>query len=166
MPFKPYWLERLPEIISKLRTSSVATIDRRVFESIFQLRRRRAVELMHLLGSYRGRRGFVLDRCALLERLGSFEIITQYRWKQQARSFRVIEKTGRVEINAVEVPNGNHHGSSRGEIEFADESELIETLLVVLRAVIDDDGHIISEDEREHRKSQYDRFEQAVRAFH
>jgi len=137
-----------------------------MFESIFQLRRRRAIELMHLLGSYRGRRGFVLDRCALLERLGSFEIITQYRWKQQARSFRVIEQTGRVEINAVEVPNG---GSSRVESEVADESQLIERLLVVLRAVIDDDGHIrhiISGDERQNRKSQYDRFEQAVRAFH
>src|ERR1017187_6739757 len=89
MPYKPYWLQRLPEIVERLKTLSPATIDRPTFESIFRLRRRRAIELMHVLGSQRGRRGFVLDRCALLEKLESLDTVTQYRWEQQARSPRV-----------------------------------------------------------------------------
>ena len=83
IPLRPYWLQRLPEIIYSLRALSVATIDRRTFESIFQLRRRRAIELMHLLGSYRARRGFVLDRSALIEKLESPDTIIHYRWVQQ-----------------------------------------------------------------------------------
>ena len=74
MPYKPYWLQRLPEIIERLRTLSVATIDRPTFESIFQLRRRREIELMHTFGSRRSRRGFVLDRCALVGKLEALEI--------------------------------------------------------------------------------------------
>ena len=47
---------------------------------------------MHSLGSCRGRRGYVLDRCMLLQRLESLNVLTQYRWEEQVRAERVIEQ--------------------------------------------------------------------------
>lgn len=171
MPYKPYWLQRLPEIIAKLRTLSVPTIDRPTFESIFQLRRRRAIELMHVLGSCRGRRGFVLDRCALLEKLDSLDTVIQYRWEQQIRLPRVIGQLTQAgvntvaEANAVRGPNGIHLGSGRLLLEFADEDELIKKLLIVLRAASDGrQNQITSQGDWVPRERQSGRFEQAIQA--
>ena len=166
MPYKPYWLQRLPEIVERLKTLSPATIDRPTFESIFRLRRRRAIELMHVLGSQRGRRGFVLDRCALLEKLESLDTVTQYRWEQQARSPRVVEQPNRAEANTTERSRGIHLGPRRLLLEFADGGELIEKLLIVLHAASDgQQNQVISRGERAHCELQYGRFEQAIQAF-
>ena len=54
MPYKPYWLQRLPDIIAALDGLADDVVDRPTFQAIFQLRRRRAIELMHNLGSRRG----------------------------------------------------------------------------------------------------------------
>ena len=162
MPFKPYWLHRLPEIIDKVRSLSAATIDRPMFESIFQLRRRRAIELMHLLGSRRGRCGFVLDRSALLEKLEGFGTVAQYRWGQHAGSSCLL---GRTEAR-VNGSNGDHQGYSRLVIEFASDGELVEKLLSVLRTVSNgEQGQINLPEERAPRKRQYSQFQQAIRAF-
>ena len=165
MPYKPYWLQRLPEIVDRLKTLSVATIDRRTFESIFRLRRRRAIELMHVLGSYRGRRGFVLDRCALLQKLDSLDTVTRYRWEQQVRLPWVIGLLGQGEVNAVKEPNEIHLGPGRLLLEFADEGELIEKLLIVLRAASDGrQAPVISRGAWAPRELQFGRFEQAIQA--
>lgn len=166
VPYKPYWLQRLPEIVEKLRTVSVPIIDRPTFESIFQLRRRRAIELMHVLGSHRGRRGFVLDRCALVEKLESLDTVTQYRWEYQARVSQVIGELNRPEATTVNGSNGIHLNPRRVVLEFGNENELVEKLLALLRAVSDrEDTQIMLREERAQRKSQYGRFEQAIQAF-
>ena len=166
MPYKPYWLQRLPEIIERLRTLSVQAIDRPTFESIFQLRRRRAIELMHILGSHRGRRGFVLDRCALVGKLESFETVTQYHWEQQARYSRVVEQLPRVAANTINGSNGIDPGRRHVVIEFTDEGELIQKLLVVLHAAFDgEDEQARTSEKRSPSVLQYGHFEQAIQAF-
>jgi hypothetical protein len=73
---------RLPEIISNLRGLTVPCIDRATVELIFQLKRRRAIELMHQFGSYRTNRGFVLDRAILIQALEELQGEPQVRWRQ------------------------------------------------------------------------------------
>ena len=166
MPYKPYWLQRLPEIIERVRALSVATIDRPAFESIFRLRRRRAIELMHVLGSHRGRRGFVLDRCLLVEKLESLETVTQYGWERQAHFPRLIERFGQAQADAVKGSNEPNRSPGRLVIEFADQSQLIEKLLVELRAACSgQQDQAILRAERAPRELQYDRFERAIQAF-
>ncbi len=93
MPYKPYWLQRLPEIIAALRGLPDRLIDRPTFETIFGLRRRRAIELMHSLGSCRGQRGYVLDRAVLLPRLRVPERSHRITaGKEAVRAERVIEQ--------------------------------------------------------------------------
>ena len=132
MPFKPYWLERLPEIIERVNAVSETTIDRSAFESIFELRRRRAIDLMHLLGSYRGRRGFLLDRSALIEKLESLDTITQHRWVREVRETRQTKEIGRGEGAPVIGQNETQQGRGRLVIEFADRKDLIEKLRALL----------------------------------
>jgi hypothetical protein len=82
MPTNPRWLLRLPEIISKLRDLTAPWIDRSTVESIFRLRRRHAIELMHRFGSYRTARRFVLDRTILIKALEELQGEPQVRWGQ------------------------------------------------------------------------------------
>lgn len=160
MPYKPYWLDRLPEIVERLRTLSTAEVDRRAFESIFGVRRRRAIELMHELGSRRGRRGFVLDRCALLERLEPLETVAQYR----ARSG--IERLDGTPAAVANGSNGTHSGPKHLVIEFSDEGELVGKLLALLHAASNGQQHpVTSWEERTSRELQYSRFEHAIQAF-
>ncbi|MGH9666203.1 MAG: TPR end-of-group domain-containing protein [Bryobacteraceae bacterium] len=166
MPSRPNWLQRLPEIIQRVELLSAETIDRKTFESIFQVRRRRAIELMHVLGSYAGRRGFVLDRSALLERLGSFETTVQYRWEQQTRSPGAAEPAEPELAHAVSAPNDLRNGGRRVVIDSLDDDELMERLLASVRAVVDGRREPIApQDPRVRPKPQYDRFDQAVHAF-
>lgn len=82
MPTNPRWLLRLPEIIRKLRDLKEPWIDRSAVESIFQIRRRHAIELMHRFGSYRTGRRFVLDRAILIKALEELQGEPHVRWGQ------------------------------------------------------------------------------------
>jgi hypothetical protein len=80
MPIRPYWLDRLPEIIAGVSTLSTPVLDRSSFERIFGLRRRRAIELMHQLGSYPSGKGYLLDRRMLLRVLEGIQHSPEFRW--------------------------------------------------------------------------------------
>jgi hypothetical protein len=69
MPAKPSWLLQIPQIVTMLESFDVPVVDRAVVERLFQLRRRRAIELMHRLGGYQAGRTFLVDRQVLIERL-------------------------------------------------------------------------------------------------
>ena len=164
MPYKPYWLQRLPEIIAALKGLPDGVIDRPTFETIFRLRRRRAIELMHSLGSCRGRRGYVLDRCMLLQRLESLNVLTQYRWEEQVRAERVIEQLNGTKAKTSNGSNGSHDYTMRIILEFADKGELTQKLLDLLRAACDgsgDSANVMTTN----KQVQYGHFEQAIKAF-
>ena len=164
MPYKPYWLQRLPEIIAALRGLPDRLIDRPTFETIFGLRRRRAIELMHSLGSCRGQRGYVLDRAMLLQRLESLNVLTGYRWEEQVRAERVIEQLKGTKAKPANGSNGTHDQTRTIVLEFADRGELTQKLLNLLRAACEgsgDSADVMSASKR----IQYAYFEQAIRAF-
>ncbi len=164
MPYKPYWLQRLPEIIEQLKELPVDTIDRPTFQAIFGLRRRRAIELMHSLGSHRGGRGFVLDRAALVKRLKSFDMVTQYHWEEQVRLECVVMHRNGTGATTAKGSNGNHLGPRRVLLEFWDEAELTKKLLALLRAACDGHGTRDGLPGEPHAEVQYSRFDLAIQA--
>lgn len=163
MPYKPYWLQRLPEILVTLKDLPDKVIDRPAFETIFRLRRRRAIELMHSLGSCRGRRGYVLDRSMLLQRLESLHVLAQYRWEEQVRAERVIEQLKCSKANTPNGSNGSHAHRMQIILEFGDKGELTQKLLDLLRVAGDENGH--SANVMTAKQVQYCHFEQAIKAF-
>ncbi len=50
MPAQPSWLLRVPEILGLVRGSKSAFFDRESIESMFKVRRRQAIDLMHRMG--------------------------------------------------------------------------------------------------------------------
>jgi hypothetical protein len=56
MPAKAAGLLQIPEILAHLEVFDVPVVDRAIIEHLFGLRRRRAIELMHLFG-------FVSEKC-------------------------------------------------------------------------------------------------------
>lgn len=159
MPYKPYWLQRLPDIITALNGLADDIVDRPAFEAIFRLRRRRAIELMHSLGSRRGKRGFVLDRRTLLERLESLNVLGEYHWEERVRPARVIEQLN-GSINQRSNGSNDHIHRRTVILDFADKAELTQKLLVLLRATYEGG----SETTPMYRQLQYRRFEEAVQA--
>ena len=99
MPSRPYWLDRLPEIIVGVSALSTPALDRRSFERIFRLHRRRAIELMHELGSYPSGKGYLLDRQMLLRVLEGIQHSPEFRWA-----------SSRGHLTAPVVPNGGVNG--------------------------------------------------------
>ena len=69
MPTKPYWWYRLGEIISELESLAAPVVDRAVFEQVFGVRRRRAIELLHYFGGFQAGKTFLVERSSLLRQL-------------------------------------------------------------------------------------------------
>jgi hypothetical protein len=61
MPIKKTWLLRLPEIRAELTAIEVPVVDRAVFERVFGVRRRRAIQLLHHFGGFQAGRTFLVD---------------------------------------------------------------------------------------------------------
>jgi len=70
---KPKWLLNIPEIRRQLSELAVPVVDRDMVERLFDLRRRRAIELMHCFGGFQSGRTFLVDRLQLLSELGRME---------------------------------------------------------------------------------------------
>jgi hypothetical protein len=88
---KPHWLVRLDDIIDRLSELPAPVVDRRSVETVFQLKRRHAIELMHQLGSYRQGNRFVLDREVLIRDLNNLRYSAQFQWEQRRKQRRSEE---------------------------------------------------------------------------
>ena len=107
MPVKKTWLLRLPEIREELAGMEVPVIDRAVFEQIFGVRRRRAIQLVHYFGGFQAGQAFLIGRLALLEQLeplqASAEFVIEHRRRQ--RLIESLEKVRRFRAAAqVSIP--------------------------------------------------------------
>src|SRR6266496_6251594 len=69
MPTVPQWFLTLPNIIRELENLAVPVLDRAVFESVFGVGRRRAIQLMHQFGGYQVGKTFIIDRLTLIKEL-------------------------------------------------------------------------------------------------
>ena len=90
MPIKKTWLLRLPEIRAELTAMEVPVVDRAVFERVFGVRRRRAIQLLHHFGGFQAGRTFLIDRLALLRQLEPLEESAEFALEQQRRQ-RLID---------------------------------------------------------------------------
>lgn len=52
MPAKPRWWLRIPEILPAIENLDAPWLDRAAIEQVFGLRRRRAIELLHVFGGF------------------------------------------------------------------------------------------------------------------
>src|SRR5579872_6327172 len=90
MPTKKTWLLRLPEIRKELSAMNVPVVDRAVFERLFGVRRRRAIQLLHYFGGYQSGRTFLVDRLSLIEQLAPLEASADFAVEQRRRQ-RLVE---------------------------------------------------------------------------
>ena len=107
MPIKKTWLLRLPEIRAELTAMEVPVVDRAVFERVFGVRRRRAIQLLHHFGGWQSGRTFLVDRLAVLRQLEPIEDSAEFALELQRRQRLVDFWSGcaaRVPVRAVMIP--------------------------------------------------------------
>ncbi len=157
MPERPRWLNRLPEITARINALPNTVVDRRTIESVFQLKRRRAIELMHQLGSERQGKGFCLDRNRLLENLRALQDSPAFRWDE--RCTRDQHRPGEFTKNC---PASDAAGDSRVapaapalaanirlwprrlEVDFNDTEDLLRSLNEICHTIVENRNHFRS----------------------
>lgn len=85
MPAKPRWLLRLPEILQTLEAWPDPWLDRTALETLFQLKRRRSIELLHVFGGFQVGRTFLADRASVIAQIRKIQQGDEFRWEQQRR---------------------------------------------------------------------------------
>src|SRR5437868_610147 len=90
MPTKKTWLLRLTEIREELTAMQVPVVDRAIFERLFGVRRRRAIQLLHFFNGYQSGRTFLIDRLSLIEQLVPLEASAEFAVEQRRRQ-RLVE---------------------------------------------------------------------------
>ncbi len=146
MPTKKTWLLRLPEIRQELAAMKVPVVDRAIFERLFGVQRRRAIQLLHFFGGYQSGKTFLIDRLALIEQLAPLEASAEFAVEQQRRQRLVdaLDKVRRARAGAqVVIPlaagGGNGAGLPPGvqiesgmlRVTFADVTDLLAKLYAV-----------------------------------
>jgi hypothetical protein len=155
MPTQPQWLLRLPEIISELEQFTVPIVDRAVFEKVFRVGRRRAIQLMHHFDGHQAGRTFLIDRTVLLDRLRVGRTSDTFE-HAQTRRLRVIEELDRMRKLAparkvkIQVPSeardnrlsdlpaGIHLKPGELRIEFFGTEDLLRHLFELSQAIVND----------------------------
>ena len=68
MPAQPSWHLRVPDILAALRGPAAPPfLDRSAIETLFHLRRRQAIRMMHFCGGYQVGKTFLVDREGLID---------------------------------------------------------------------------------------------------
>lgn len=154
MPAQPAWLLRLPAIRSAVSALAAPVLDRAAMEEIFEVRRRRAIELLHRFGGYQAGKTFLIDRASLLRQLEAIEAGGDFR-QERARRRRVSDELSRVQAalraKAVSIPAPRTTGASPGglpqgvrlepgelRIQFQGTEELLGRLLELAMTIQND----------------------------
>jgi hypothetical protein len=112
MPRQSEWLLQLPAIRSELEALSVPVVDRAVFEKVFRVRRRRAIQLMHRFGGFQSGKTFWIERGALLRELEALESGDAFSSERRRREW-LSSELDRVRQYARGRPRA-HRRASRG----------------------------------------------------
>src|ERR1035437_8920866 len=91
MPTSPQWFLKLPEIVRELERLPVPVIDRAVFESVFDVGRRRAIQLMHQFGGYQVGKTFIIDRLVLIRELRARRGSEAFNFERQRKTKLIAE---------------------------------------------------------------------------
>jgi hypothetical protein len=155
MPAKSQWLANLPEIIRELELVQTPVVDRACVETVFGVGRRRAIQLMHEFGGYQAGKTFLLDRLALIGKLGAmvggegfyYESRRRQRLGRQLQSLAEVVKARRVvvavgrggwETTVSTLPEGVVASAGRLVVEFSSREELATRLFAVVQALAND----------------------------
>jgi hypothetical protein len=155
MPAAAQWFLRLPEIITELERLKVPVIDRTIFESVFRVRRRRAIQLMHAFGGYQVGKTFIVERAAILGELAARRESEAFD-RERRRKMRLAEELERVrrlvpgrkvriaadpdvhERVIGDLPGGIHLRPGELRIEFFGPEDLLRHLFELSQAIIND----------------------------
>jgi len=148
MPMRKTWLHRLPQILGDLSNMGVPVLDRAVFEKIFGVRRRRAIQLMHFFGGYLAGRTFLVDRIALIGQLevlqSGAEFIKEDRRKQRlsealdAARIRIPVDPGLQDRRLCDLSEGIHLQPGSLRVEFRKAEDLLAKLFELSKAAAND----------------------------
>jgi len=165
MPAQPQWLLRLPEIIAEFERLGLPVVDRAVFEKVFRVGRRRAIQLMHQFDGQQVGRTFVIDRRLLLDRLRARRSGAGFDY-EQTRRLKVVDELERLrklspgreiripvqpkilDHRLADLPPGIHLKPGELRLEFSGTEDLLRQLFELSQAILND----------------YRRFEEAIRA--
>jgi hypothetical protein len=91
LPAVASWILRIPGIIADVEQLSTPVVDRAMFERLFGVRRRRAIELMRHFGGFRSGNTVLVERQSLLSGLRQFECGPDYT-REHARKQKVADE--------------------------------------------------------------------------
>jgi hypothetical protein len=132
----------------------VPVIDRAVFERLFGIRRRRAIQLMHFFGGYQAGRTFLLDRIQLMGQLEPIQAGAEFAMeaKRKQHLTEALEKIRRhraaarvvlpVDAHALagfgDLPDGIQLEPGSLRVEFRKAEELLAKLFELSKAAAND----------------------------
>jgi hypothetical protein len=155
MPAQPQWLLQLPEIITELERLGSPIVDRAVFEKVFRIGRRRAIQLMHLFNGHQVGRTFIIDRQVLLNQLRARRSHADFEF-EQARRLKVVEELERLrklspgrkvripvqpkvlDNRLADLPPGIHLKPGVLRLEFTGTEDLLRNLFELSQAILND----------------------------
>lgn len=155
MPRHCEWFLRLPEIRAELEQLTVPVVDRSIFETVFRVRRRRAIQLLHRFGGFQSGRTFLIDRKALLGELARLEGTEEARLERRrklrlAAELEKLREHARASTVAVRVspavygtrldalPEGVRLAPGQLTVAFSNPQELLERLFALAQALAND----------------------------
>lgn len=155
MPAKPAWLLHIPEIIAQLEVFEVPVLDRAIVESLFGLRRRQAIELLHHFGGYKSGQTFLVERQRLLgalRRLADGEDCqseVRRRERLQETVDRLRRDRGALQVKIpvspevwnrkmATLPSGITLEAGRLQVDFDGSEDLLAKLYELARAAAND----------------------------
>jgi hypothetical protein len=107
MAARTSWLLIVGEIRRDVAALDVPVVDRILFERLFHVRRRRAIQLMHTFGGYQTGLALLVDRAVLLQQLEALEAGTEFAI-EQGRKQRLLDSLEKVRRHraaaAVRIP--------------------------------------------------------------
>jgi hypothetical protein len=156
LPNHPTWLERVPDILSKIQCEKTPPIlDRQAIEDLFGVRRRQAITLLHRLAGYKVGRTFVVPREAVIEFLQKIaasgaieeaaakknsliEFLGQAKQSLQLPSIPLPATTKLSEITFHGLPPGIRLQPDELTIHFQGAPDLLQKLLSLSQALAND----------------------------
>jgi len=155
MPMKKTWLLRVSEIRQEVAALDVPVVDRVLFERLFHIRRRRAIDLMHAFGGYQTAQALLIDRAELVRQLEALEAGTEFALEcgRRQRLLDSLEKTRRHRVAALvtlpvapdtslktmrDLPPGVRLQPGSLTVEFGEAEDLLARLFELAQAAAND----------------------------
>lgn len=118
MPAQPAWYHRLDAILDTLRNMNSSYLDRRAIEQLFEVRERRARQIMAGLPGLQAGNAAAVSRLALIERLEAITTTGPFQWeiRRRLRVTQDLDQTRRqIAARQVRIPTPSDVQSQRLE---------------------------------------------------